>query len=384
MNFGMSEEHSLLKQATRRFVERELLPFEGDPVALRAPNPAILARLGELGYYGLTIPEQFGGQGLDALGYVLVMEELARAPKPLIQEVILNNGIAMLPILVDGTDEQRQSYLPRLATGEIYGAFALTEPGAGSDAAGISTFAERDGDDWIINGMKHFITLGHKSAYVCVFARTDKTASVDDGITGFIVERGTPGFEVSRMQETMAGEPTVQAELTFSDCRVPADNVIGTVGHGFRTVRKTLTLGRLQMAAFSLGSAQRLLELSLDYAQLRSQFNKPLSAFQATRFKLADMATELHAARWLTYQAAWLYDSQESAHLEAAMAKLYATEMLGRVADMAVQIHGGMGYMADLPVERMFREARLLRIVEGTSEIQRLIISSELLRRSGV
>jgi acyl-CoA dehydrogenase len=379
MDFTIPEELASLKAQTHKFVYEQLIPLERNLGLVRHPTEEILQKVKDMGYYGLTIPEKYGGVGLDLLGYVLVTEELAKAPKPFIVETVLTNGIGMLPILFDGTEEQRQKYLPRLARGEIVCAFALTEPGAGSDAGSITTTAERDGDDWVINGLKHFITLGGKAAYVCAFARTERGVSADNGITAFIVEKGTPGFAVSRLQDTMAGDPPIQAELTFNNCRVPQANVIGQVGHGFRTVKKTLATGRCEMAAFAVGAAERLLELSKDWANTRIQFGKPLATFQATRIKIADMATEIYAAKMMTRYAAWLYDQGHPAVLEASMAKLFATEMLGRVADAAVQIHGGMGYTSEIPVERIYRESRLLRITEGTSEIQRLIISSSVL-----
>ena len=381
MDFTIPEDLALLKKVTRDFVDNELIPLERDQELVRHPTDEILQKVKDQGYYGLTIPERYGGLGLGALGYVLVTEELAKAPKPFIQEVVLTNGIGMYPILYSGTEEQRQKYLPRLARGEIVCSFALTEPNAGSDAGSIETFAQPDGDSWVINGTKHFITLGHKAEYVCVIARTDRSRPANEGMTAFIVDKGTPGFQVTRLQDTMAGDPPVQAELAFVDCRVPASQVIGEVGRGFGVFMKTLAMGRLQMAAFSVGTAERLLEMSTSYAKTRVQFGKPLAAYQATRFKFADMATEIYAAKMMTYNAAWLYDQGDPVRMQSSMTKLYATEMLGRVADMAVQIHGGMGYMAELPVERIYRESRLLRIVEGSSEIQRLIIGSELLKR---
>lgn len=379
MDFNIPEELASLKEQTRKFVHDQLIPLERNLELVRHPTDEVLQMVKDMGYYGLTIPEKYGGVGLGLLGYVLVTEELAKAPKPFIVETVLTNGIGMLPILFDGTEEQRQKYLPRLARGEIVCAFALTEPGSGSDAGSITTTAERDGDHWVINGLKHFITLGAKAAYVCAFARTERGVSADNGITAFIVEKGTPGFTVTRLQDTMAGDPPIQAELAFNNCRVPQANVIGEVGHGFRTIKKTLATGRCEMAAFAVGAAERLLELSKDWANTRIQFGKPLATFQATRIKIADMATEIYAAKMMTRHAAWLYDQGNPAVLEASMAKLFATETLGRAADAAVQIHGGMGYMSEFPVERIYRESRLLRITEGTSEIQRMIISGSVL-----
>ena len=294
-----------------------------------------------------------------------------------------NNGLGSQGIILDGTDEQRQAYLPRLSSGEWTACLALSEPEAGSDAANIRTRARLKGDHWVLDGMKHYVTNGDIADMATVIAVTDPEKRAHGGISAFIVERGAPGFSVGHVEEKMGLRGTHTCELIFDDCRVPRDNVIGGnhgVGNGFKTAMKVLDKGRLAIAAASLGSAQRLLELSVEHARQRVQFGKPIGRFQGVQFMLADMATEIYAARQMLHHAAALRDERGAAVTrEASMAKLFCTEMAGRAADMAVQIHGGLGYMKGHPVERFFRDLRLTRIYEGTSEIQRLIIARDLL-----
>jgi len=283
-------------------------------------------------------------------------------------------------ILNDGTVEQKRKYLPRLASGEWISALALTEPGAGSDAAAISTRAEKKGDRWIINGMKHFITRADIADVFTVMALTDKEKRAKGGITAFIVEKGTRGLVIGKPQRSMGSDTVKQCEVYFEDCEVPAENVIGEVGQGFRVVMKVLEDGRIGQAARALGATRRLLDLSTNWAKQRVQFGKPIAERQAIQWMLADIARDIYAAECMIYDAARRKDAKESIPKEAAIVKLFASEMAFRAADSALQIHGGMGYMKESPVEFFFRDLRLLRIIEGTSEIQRLVISREVLK----
>jgi acyl-CoA dehydrogenase len=295
-----------------------------------------------------------------------------------------NNGIGSQGIVLDGTPEQKRKYLPKLASGEWVACFALTEPEAGSDAANLKTTAELDGDHWVLNGRKHFITNGNIADVAAVFALTDRTKKAKGGITAFIVEKTFPGFYVGTIERKMGMRGSHTCELIFDTCQVPKENVIGGeayIGRGFQTAMKTLDKGRLTLGSWALGSAQKLLELSIDYAKQRVQFGKPIAQFQAVQTMLADMATQIYAARQMLYHGAWLRDTTGVAVVkEASMVKLFCSEMANRVADMAVQIHGGMGYMKDFPVERFYRDLRLTRIYEGTSEIQRMVIAREILK----
>jgi acyl-CoA dehydrogenase len=338
----------------------------------------------DLGLFGVSIPKQYGGLGLGALGVCMVVEEMSKTNACFRTRIGTNTGIGSQGILIDGTEEQKQKYLPKLASGEWTACFALTEPEAGSDAAAIRTSAVLDGDHWVLNGVKQYITNGNIADLATVFAVTDPEKRARGGITAFLVEKGFPGFSVGAIDDKMGNRGCQTCKLHFDDCRVPRENVVGGepgVGQGFKTAMKTLDKGRLTMGASALGAAQKLLELSVDYAKQRVQFGSPIGRFQAIQIMLADMATEIYAARQMLYHAAWLRDERGTAVIkEASMVKLFCTEMAGRAADKAVQIHGGMGYMKDLPVERFYRDLRLTRIYEGTSEIQRMVIARNLLK----
>jgi acyl-CoA dehydrogenase len=338
----------------------------------------------ELGLFGLSIPEAYGGLGLNTLGECLVYEELSKTNACFRTRIATNNGIGSHGLVLDGTEEQRQRYLPRLASGEWTACFALSEPEAGSDAANIQTAAELRGDHWVLNGTKYFVTNGDVADVATVLALTDRAKRARGGITAFVVERTFPGYTVGTVEKKMGLHGTHTCELIFDDCRVPRQNVVGgdaMVGQGFKTAMRVLDKGRLAQGAVALGAAERLLELSVEHARQRVQFGRPIAEFQAIQFMLADMATEIYAGRQMLYHAAGLRDRLgKTVTREASMVKLFCSEMAGRVADMALQIHGGMGYMQDLPVERFYRDLRLTRIFEGTSEIQRLIIARELLK----
>jgi acyl-CoA dehydrogenase len=324
------------------------------------------------------MPAEVGGQGLSTLGYTVLVEELAKAGMRFGAFVLgPPNPEGPTPILMDLPDHLREKFVVPLCRGETTMCFALTEPEAGSDAQAIKTSAVQDDSEWIINGRKHFITNGARADIAIVFAVTDKEKRANGGITAFLVERDTPGYVVGRNQRTLAGD-TNQAELIFEDCRVPKDHVIGEVGFGFYTAMKFLNAGRAYIGAMCVGIADYLVRICTEQAQDREAFGKPIGKYQAIQWMLADSAVEIHASRLMTYHLAWLVDRGEAPIKESSIVKLHNTEMVNRVADRAVQIYGGMGLLTEGPVERIFRMVRMLRIVEGTSEIQRLIIARSL------
>jgi len=376
---NLPPEVELLRSETRRLVDRELRPRTIEIERERRIPEPLVAKLRELGYFGLTIPEAYGGQGVSCLGHLVVQEELGRAHSAFNMLISGNNGIGVMGLVLEGTEAQKRRFLPPLAAGDQIAAFALTEPGAGSDAAAIETRAVRDGDHFILNGTKHYISRGDVAHLVTVFALTDAALKARGGITAFVVEKGTPGFRVARIQDSMGSDVVKQAELVFEDCRVPVGNVVGEIGRGFQAAMRILDLGRLSLAARCLGTMEELLALSAEHARNRVQFGKPIAEQQAVAYMLADIAVDIAMVRPALYQAALRRDAGERVSHEAAMLKLFASEALGRAADRAVQIHGGMGFMRDCPVEAIYREARMMRIVEGTSEIQRLLIARQVL-----
>jgi acyl-CoA dehydrogenase len=340
---------------------------------------SVLQRAGDLGLFGLTIPQEYGGLGLPMVARALIYEALGRTHAGFTSIIGTHCGIGTTAIVALGTDEQKQKYLPRMATGEWIGAFGLTEPGAGSDASSISTNAVRHGDSWVLNGTKHFITNSRIAQVFTVFAVTDK-AQGTKGISAFLVDRDTPGFTISRFQPTMGLRGSHVAELSFDDCAIPAENLLGREGAGYRAALQTLAQGRVGISARCVGAASRVTDMAVSYSKERKQFGSPIAEFQLIQAHLAEMAAETAAARSLAYYAAWLIDQGSAARRESAMAKLIATETYGRVVDKAVQIHGGMGYCKDVEVEHFYRDARITRIYEGTSEIQKLIIARDMLR----
>jgi acyl-CoA dehydrogenase len=374
-----SQEVELLRAQTRRLVDRDLRPRTLEIERERRIPEELVACLRELGYFGLTIPERYGGLGLSTLAHLVVQEELGRAHAAFNMLISGNNGIGVMALVLHGTEAQKQRWLPKLASGEWLAAFALTEPNAGSDAQAIEMRAVRSGDDFVLNGTKHYISRGDIAQLVTVFAVTDSAARARGGITAFIVEKGTAGFKVARIQESMGSDAIKQAELVFEDCRVSADQVVGEVGQGFATAMRVLDLGRLSLAARCLGTMEELLALSAAHASQRVQFGKPIADQPAIQHMLADTATDIALVRPALYEAAERRDGGEPVTQSAAMLKLFASEALGRAADRAVQIHGGMGFMRDCAVEGMYREARMMRIVEGTSEIQRMLIARGVL-----
>lgn len=339
----------------------------------------LVREMGSLGFFGLPFPEEYGGAAAGDLGYCVALEEFGRAPAAFSNLIGAHTSIGSMSIFLGGSDEQKQRFLPDLTSGRKLAAFSITEPGSGSDAASIQTTARLDGDRWILNGTKIWVTNGPIADVVVAYAASDRAKGPRGGITAFIVEKGFPGFRVGRVDEKMGLRGSYTGELIFEDCEVPAENVLGPVGAGFRTALGALEVGRISLAAGAVGSSAYLLELAVAHAKRRTQFGRAIATNQAIQWMLADSAVEIHAARLMVYDAAWKLDQGKRPSLEAAMVKLYASEMAGRVADRVLQIHGGMGYMKDSPVERAYRDARILRIYEGTSEVQRMIIAEELL-----
>ncbi|WP_378942423.1 acyl-CoA dehydrogenase family protein [Mesorhizobium sp. ANAO-SY3R2] len=369
----------------RRFVDEQLVPNEEIVAQTDAIPDHLLAAMSEMGLFGLSIPTEYGGLGLSAEEEMRVIFEVGRA-SPAFRSIFATNvGIGSQAIVIDGSDEQKQRYLPKLATGEMIGSFALTEPDVGSDAASVKTTARLDGDFYVLNGTKRFITNAPEAGLFTVMARTGTAEEGEAGVTAFLVEAGTPGLTVGKPDRKMGQRGAHTADVIFQDCRVPVANIIGGIpGRGFRTAMKVLDKGRLHIAAACTGAAQRLLEEAVAYATERQQFGKPISSFQLVQAMLADCRTEIFAARAMVENAARRRDAGEVVTADAACCKYFASEMVGRVADRAVQIHGGSGYMADFPVERFYRDVRLFRIYEGTSQIQQLVIARHLLREAAV
>ncbi|MEQ8397959.1 acyl-CoA dehydrogenase family protein [Thalassobaculum sp.] len=370
-----------LLDSVRRYVDERLIPLEEQVSRDDAIPDAVPAEMAEMGLYGVSIPEAYGGLGLSMVEEARLMMELGRTSPAFRSLIGTNVGIGSQGIVIDGTEEQKKSYLPRLASGELVGSFCLTEPEAGSDAASIRTSARKDGNGWILNGTKRFITNSRRAGVLTVMARSDTDAPGSSGISAFLVDARTPGISYGQPYRKMGQQGTHVADVIFEDVRVPADAVIGGVeGRGFKTAMKVLDRGRIHLSAVCVGIAQRLIEESLRYATERQQFGSRLADFQLVQAMLADSQTEMYAARSMTLDAAALYTAEGKAPMEAACCKYYASEMVGRVADRAVQIHGGAGYMADYAVERFYRDVRLFRIYEGTSQIQQIVIARNMVK----
>jgi alkylation response protein AidB-like acyl-CoA dehydrogenase len=377
MQFELGDEERMVRDLVRDFAEKELRPGAAERDEESRPEPALLARMGELGLLGLPVPEAYGGSGGTYLQYAIAVEEVARvcASTALSYAAHVSLGIGALMVL--GTEAQKRRWLAPAARGETLVAFGLTEPGAGSDAAGTRTTARREGDGWVLNGAKCFITNG-ASAGVSVVTAVTRPGEGVRGISAFLVPKGTPGFTARATYRKLGMRASETAELFFDNCRLPADALMGEEGQGFVGFMKVLDAGRISIGALGVGIAQAALEASLAYAKTREQFGRPIGSFQAIQFKLADMATAVELARLAVYRAAWLKDQGRPFGKEAAMAKLYASEVATRAAGEAIQIHGGYGYIKEYPVERYWRDAKLLEIGEGTSEVQRLVIARHL------
>ena len=379
------ESFKLLLDTIERFVRERLIPRENEVAETDAIPADILAEMRSMGLFGLTVPEQYGGLGLTAEEEALAAFTLCRASPAFRSIAGTNNGIGSVGIVIDGTDAQKEKYLPRLAAGELIGSFALTEPGSGSDAGSLTTSARREGDHYIINGAKRYITNAPQAGIFTLMARTDLKTRDASGVSAFIVERDSPGLTVGKPDRKMGQRGAQTADVIFDNVRVPADNLIGGVeGMGFKTAMKVLDKARIIIAAVCVGAATRILDEALTYAMQRKQFQKPIGEFQLVQAMLADSQTELYAARTMVLDAARRRDAGESVTMEASCCKLYASEMVGRVADRAVQIHGGAGYMQEYAVERFYRDVRLFRLYEGTSQIQQLVIARHMLKNGKV
>jgi butyryl-CoA dehydrogenase len=381
MDFTFNEDQAAILEAVKEFADEDLGPKAKETDEARAWPGENVRNLGELDLMGIPVPEEYGGLGMDFLTWAAVGEELSRGCTTT-GAVFGAHMLAVFPIMTFGTEEQKQKHLLPLAKGEKIGAFGITEPGAGSDAGAVSTKAEPDGDSYVLNGTKIFISNGGEAEVYVIIANSDPSRGVR-GLTAFIVEKGTPGFEFGKDEKKMAFPSLPNRELIFTDCRVPKENLLGREKAGFLVAMRTLAVGRIGMAIGAVGLARAALEAAVPYSKQREQFGKPISSFQAIQFMLADMATEVDAARLLTWRAAWLKDQGKPFEKEAAMAKLYASEVAMRTTTKAVQIFGGYGYTTEFPVERYMREAKLFEIVEGTSEVQRMVIANHVIRELG-
>jgi alkylation response protein AidB-like acyl-CoA dehydrogenase len=390
MDFDLDSEHQLLRSTIRDFMEKEVAPVVEEHEKAHSFPVEVVRRLGEMGWLGIPIPEDEGGAGMDTLAYAIAVEEIGRVWGSLGLIVAAHTSLGCGPLHLAGTQEQKDRWLVPMASGKVIGAYGLTEPGAGSDAGGTRTTARWEGDgggefepdasgEWVIDGSKRFITnAGQAGTYII----TARTGSKDDGaaeISAFILPADTPGFRVVRIEDKLGLHASATGELAFDRCRIPAENLLGERGDGFRTFLKILDGGRISIAALALGIAQGAYDAAVPYAQTREQFGKPIGSFQGVAFMIADMATEIEAARQLVWKSAWLKDQGRDYSLVAAQAKLFASEVSSRVTNAAIQVHGGYGYVTEYPVERFLRDAKLTEIGEGTSQVQRLVIARRIL-----
>jgi acyl-CoA dehydrogenase len=384
MDFTFSKEHQTLRRFVREFAEQEVAPLAAQ-IDQQATIPReLIDKIAAAGLLGVPFPREYGGAGLGEIGYCIMMEEIAKISTSVATLIGAHIGIATNAIHLDGTEAQKREYLPPLARGEKIGAFALTEPQAGSDAAAIHTRAVRDGDHYILNGSKIWCTNGPIADVVSVFAVTDPALGARGGVSAFIVEKGWPGFRVGTIDHKMGIEGSAHGELVFEDCQVPIENVLGQTGLGFITAMKALDLGRLGLGAASLGGAEAALEASVRFAATREAFGGPIAHKQAIQFMIADMSAEIEALRSLIYRAAWMVDTGQPITRISAICKLLGSEIASRCIDRAVQIHGGVALMLGHPIERGYRDARISEIFEGTNEIQRIVIASDVFREVGV
>ena len=382
MDFSLTEEQQLLRRTVREFAEKEVAPIAEELDETEEFPYSLIPKLAALGVFGLLFPEKYGGSEADTLSYTIAIEELARVDSSVAATVSAHVTLATNLIYQFGSEAQRQEWLPRLVGGEMLGAFGLTEPEAGSDAGSTQTRAVLDGDEWVINGTKCFITNSGTdiTGVVVITAATGTTPEGKKLVSAIIVPQGTPGYRQGKKYKKMGWRASDTRELIFEDCRVPRANILGEEGKGFRQFLAGLDLGRISIAALGVGLGQGCLEMALNYAKERVQFGQPLARFQAIQFKLADMATRVESSRLMTYRAAWLRDNDMSFGKEAAMAKLASSEMANDVARQAVQIHGGYGFINEYAVSRFYRDAKILEIGEGTSEVQRMVIARALLK----
>ncbi|MCF7802082.1 MAG: acyl-CoA dehydrogenase [Candidatus Marinimicrobia bacterium] len=378
MDFQLNEEQQMILETIREFAEAEIKPGVRERDEQAEFPTEIVKKLGELGFMGMQVPEAYGGTGLDTISYVIALEEVARVDPSTCVIMSVNNSLFTNPILKFGSEELKQKYLPLTASGEKLGAYSLSEPQSGSDAKAMLTTATKDGDYYVLNGTKNWVTNGRSSDFVVVFVKTDKAAG-HRGISAFVVEKGLDGFRAGKKEDKLGIRGSDTSELVFEDCRVHKSNLIGGEGLGFKIALATLDAGRIGIAAQAVGIAQGALERAIQYANEREQFGTKIGNFQGVSFKLADMATRVEASRLLTRQAAWMKDAGIPIGAKASMAKMYSSDTAMYVTTEAVQIHGGYGYIREFEVERMMRDAKITQIYEGTNEIQRLVISRHLL-----
>ncbi len=379
MNFELDDVQTLVRDTARRFAQEEIAPLAAEMDKTATFRMELVRKMGELGFMGVAIPERYGGGGMDYRCYALVIEEISAACAATGVIVSAHSSLCCDPILKFGTEEQKQKYLPPLASGQMLGCLALTEPQAGSDAGSVRTTAVLDGDEWVLNGTKIFITNGGPAGVAVVVASTDRSKK-HRGLSAFIVPADAPGYKVAKEEHKLGIRASSTAELVFEDCRIPKENLLGAPGDGFKIAMATLDGGRIGIAAQAVGIARAALEHAVQYAQERSQFGQPIANFQAIQWKLADMATEVDAARLLTWRAAWKKDQGVRFSREAAMAKLFASDVAMKATREAIQVFGGYGYIDEYPVERFYRDAKITEIYEGTSEVQRIVIARSLLR----
>jgi alkylation response protein AidB-like acyl-CoA dehydrogenase len=380
MDFELTEEHQMVKEMAQKFAESEIKPNAAAWDANHEHPADICKQLGELSMMGVAVPEEYGGAGMDNLSYALALIEISKGCASVGAIMSVNNSLYCYPVMAYGTHEQKAKYLTPVASGEKIGCYGLTEAGAGSDPAALRTTAEKDGDEWIINGEKKWITSANVASYAVIAAVTEKGKGYK-GISTFVIDlENTPGFKVGRVEEKLGICASGTAEMVFEDARVPADALLGNEGEGFKQMLTTLDGGRIGIASQAVGIGKAVLEEALEYAKTREQFGKPIATFQAIQWKLADIATELDAAELLTLRAAWLEDNGKPYEKAAAMAKMFASDVTMRAAVEGVQILGGYGYSKEYPMERHMRDAKICQIYEGTNEIQRLVIANNLIK----
>ena len=380
MDFELTEVQLMVKDMARRFAETEIKPVAAELDKSHEHPAEIVKKMGELKMMGIAVPEEYGGGGMDNVSYTLALIEISKACASTGAIMSVNNSLYCYPVMAFGTHEQKMKYLPPVAGGEKTGCYALTEAGAGSDPSALLTSAVQDGDEWIINGEKKFITSGNVASYAVIAAITEKGKGYK-GISSFVIDlEKTPGFKVGRVEDKLGINASGTAELVFENARVPADGLLGNKGEGFKQMLATLNGGRVGIASQAVGIGRAVLDEALEYAKVREQFGKPISSFQAIQWKLADMATELDAAELLTLRAAWLEDNGKPYEKAAAMAKMYASDVTMRASVEGVQILGGYGYCKDYPMERHMRDAKICQIYEGTNEIMRLVIANNLIK----
>ncbi|MCB7302911.1 acyl-CoA dehydrogenase [Bariatricus massiliensis] len=383
MDFALDKKHEMARALFKEFAENEVKPLAQDVDETEEFPAETVAKMAKYGFLGIPVPKEYGGQGCDPLTYTMCVEELAKVCGTTAVIVSAHTSLCIDPIMTYGTEEQKQKYVPDLASGRKLGAFGLTEPGAGTDAQGQQTKAVLDGDEWVLNGSKCFITNGKVADVYIIIAVTgiiEKRGRKMKEISSFIVEKGTPGFSFGTKEKKMGIRGSSTYELIFEDCRIPKENILGAQGKGFGIAMHTLDGGRIGIAAQALGIAEGALERTVAYVKERKQFGRSIAQFQNTQFQLADMATKVEAARLLVYKAAMAKATQRSYSVEAAKAKLYAAEVAMEVTTKAVQLHGGYGYIREYEIERMMRDAKITEIYEGTSEVQRMVISGDLLK----